>query len=48
MATGSMNYQEFFKQASGGMSPFPYQIRLAEQGWPDVMNVPTAYEPVEV
>ena len=36
-----MNYQEFFEWASGGLSPFSYQARLAEQAWPDVMNVPT-------
>ncbi len=36
-----VSFDPFFQQASGGMSPFLYQARLAERAWPDVMNVPT-------
>lgn len=36
-----MAYTDFFARATDGMPPFPYQTRLAEHGWPDVMNVPT-------
>lgn len=35
-----MDYQEFFKEATG-FDPFPYQARLAESGFPQVLNIPT-------
>ncbi len=41
-----MNYDEFFKRAFGKESekdfkPFDYQRRLAEEPWPDLLDVPT-------
>jgi CRISPR-associated endonuclease/helicase Cas3 len=42
-----MNYIQFFRHATasedkpGGIEPFPYQIRLAENPWPDALDVPT-------
>ncbi len=39
-----MNYDEFFRQAFGGISdfsPFDYQRCLAEKPWPDLLDVPT-------
>jgi len=38
-----LNYADFFKLAAGDgvADPFPYQRRLAENDWPDVMAVPT-------
>lgn len=35
-----MNYEEFFRRATNH-PPFPYQKRLAENAWPDVIDVPT-------
>lgn len=35
-----MQYSELFKNATGH-APFPYQRRLAEGDWPDVLNIPT-------
>ena len=34
------SYQQFFTKAVG-YSPYPYQLRLAEQGWPDLLDIPT-------
>jgi CRISPR-associated endonuclease/helicase Cas3 len=36
-----MNYQTFFSEATRLPFPFSYQARLAEQSWPDLLNVPT-------
>jgi CRISPR-associated endonuclease/helicase Cas3 len=41
-----MNYDEFFRRAFGKASdpsftPFDYQRRLAEEQWPDLLEVPT-------
>jgi CRISPR-associated endonuclease/helicase Cas3 len=41
-----MNYDDFFRRAFGresdkGFGPFEYQRRLAEQPWPDLLDVPT-------
>lgn len=40
-----MQYEDFFKQAfsgnAGAFPPFAYQARLAEGGWPDLLDVPT-------
>lgn len=35
-----MNYREFFSRATGD-PPYPYQERLAEGTWPEVLRVPT-------
>ncbi|MBX9811047.1 MAG: CRISPR-associated helicase Cas3' [Burkholderiales bacterium] len=42
-----MTYDEFFKRATrteeqpDGLKPFPYQCRLAEETWPELLDVPT-------
>jgi len=42
-----MNYTDFFKRATrteeqpDGLKPFPYQCRLAEEPWPELLDVPT-------
>ena len=42
-----MSYAEFFKHATrtegqpDGLKPFPYQCRLAENPWPELLDVPT-------
>ncbi len=42
-----MTYLEFFKQATrsekapAGLDPFPYQSRLVQKDWPDLLDVPT-------
>ncbi|MBI4192433.1 MAG: CRISPR-associated helicase Cas3' [Betaproteobacteria bacterium] len=42
-----MTYDEFFRQATRseaiprGLSPLPYQRRLAEGSWPDLLDIPT-------
>lgn len=37
-----MDYREFFRKATGIKGkPFPYQIRLAEEDWPELLDVPT-------
>ena len=42
-----MSYAEFFKRATrteeqlDGLTPFPYQRRLAEKPWPELVDVPT-------
>lgn len=42
-----MSYADFFKRATrtekepDGLKPFPYQCRLAEEPWPDLLDVPT-------
>jgi len=35
-----VDYPEFFERLTG-VPPFPYQRRLGEQPWPDLLNVPT-------
>ena len=36
------DYVPFFDLAMGGeVNPYPYQIRLAEEPWPTIVNVPT-------
>jgi len=36
------DFPDFFKLATGGnLSPYPYQRRLAEEPWPDLVNVET-------
>ena len=39
-----MTYDDFFQQATrlpGRPDPFPYQVRLAQEPWPDLLDVPT-------
>jgi CRISPR-associated endonuclease/helicase Cas3 len=42
-----MSYGEFFKRATRteqqpeGLTPFPYQRRLGEEPWPELLNIPT-------
>ncbi|MFZ5557559.1 MAG: type I-G CRISPR-associated helicase/endonuclease Cas3g [Pseudomonadota bacterium] len=42
-----MSYADFFKRATrteaqpDGLKPFPYQCRLAEKPWPELLDVPT-------
>jgi hypothetical protein len=36
----SMTYAHFFEQVTGN-APFPYQTRLAEGRWPEVIDIPT-------
>lgn len=41
-----MKYDDFFKRAFGrelekDFAPFDYQRRLAEEPWPDLLDVPT-------
>ena len=42
-----MSYTDFFKRATrtveqpNGLKPFPYQCRLAEEPWPELLDVPT-------
>ena len=42
-----MTYAEFFGRATrteeqpDGLMPFPYQCRLAEEPWPELLDVPT-------
>lgn len=43
----SSSFEEFFKRATStkeqpaGLMPFSYQIRLAEEPWPELMSIPT-------
>lgn len=36
-----MNFRERFARATDGRSPYPYQVRLAGEDWPEVLSVPT-------
>jgi CRISPR-associated endonuclease/helicase Cas3 len=36
-----MNYCDLFQQATGRGEPYPYQRQLAEDPWPDLIDVPT-------
>lgn len=36
-----MDYRTFFAQATRLPAPFSYQSRIAEQAWPDLLDVPT-------
>lgn len=35
-----MTYNEFFKKVTGNV-PYPYQARLGEEVWPDLLDIPT-------
>jgi len=36
-----MNYCDFFRRATGKAEPYPYQRKLAQDPWPDLLDVPT-------
>jgi hypothetical protein len=36
-----MAYAALFESATGGLTPFPYQSRLAEEGLPRLLRAPT-------
>ncbi|HET8701896.1 MAG TPA: DEAD/DEAH box helicase, partial [Nitrococcus sp.] len=36
-----MNFRELTSAATNGLSPYPYQARLAHEPWPDVLEIPT-------
>jgi len=36
-----MEYVAFFREATQGLDPYPYQVQLATESWPDLLNVPT-------
>jgi len=36
-----MNYCDFFRQATGKTEPYPFQQKLAQDPWPDLLDVPT-------
>lgn len=37
-----MHYRKFFRRATGiEEEPFPYQIRLAKEDWPELLDIPT-------
>jgi CRISPR-associated endonuclease/helicase Cas3 len=38
-----MNFEDFFRYATKGWSPRPYQSRLAEQDWPETRIIPTGF-----
>ncbi len=38
-----MSFETFFRVASGGKEPYPYQARLAAEAWPETLVVPTGY-----
>jgi CRISPR-associated endonuclease/helicase Cas3 len=35
------DFENFFNQATGLPNPYPYQKRLAEDEWPEVLDIPT-------
>jgi CRISPR-associated endonuclease/helicase Cas3 len=37
----AMDYSTFFTYVAKRSAPYGYQSRLAEQAWPDLLNVPT-------
>ncbi|MBX3300715.1 MAG: DEAD/DEAH box helicase [Nitrospira sp.] len=43
-----MNYCEFFKAATGGFTPYDWQLQVAVEGLPDVLPVPTGLGKTEV
>lgn len=36
-----MTFRDRFARATGGQSPYPYQVRLGSEEWPEVLSVPT-------
>ncbi len=41
MNSETPDYSTWFKRATGGITPYPYQQRLAGQPWPDTLEIPT-------
>ncbi len=41
MSPAGPSFEDTFRTATGGKNPFPFQQTLAEEGWPDVLHVPT-------
>ena len=39
----TINFEIFFKRASGERRPYPYQSHLAEARWPETLVVPTGF-----
>lgn len=35
------DYPTFFAELTEGLRPYPYQVRIAEEPWPDLADVPT-------
>ena len=38
-----MNFEGFFELGSGALPPYPYQVRLAQEQWPETLVVPTGF-----
>jgi CRISPR-associated endonuclease/helicase Cas3 len=36
-----MSYGDFFRHATDGLTPYPWQVEVAENGLPEVLSVPT-------
>ncbi|HSH84608.1 MAG TPA: CRISPR-associated helicase Cas3' [Guyparkeria sp.] len=36
-----MTFRQLFECATSGLTPYPYQQRLAEEAWPELVDVPT-------
>jgi CRISPR-associated endonuclease/helicase Cas3 len=36
-----MSYEEFFRHATDGLTPYPWQVEVANNGLPEVLSVPT-------
>lgn len=36
-----MDYEDFFAEVTAGKQPYPYQRRLGEEPWPELLDVPT-------
>lgn len=47
-ARAGASFEDFFRQATGFSSPYTWQTLLAEQGFPDVLPVPTGLGKTEV
>ena len=38
-----MNFDTFFRSSSKGSQPYPYQVVLAENSWPETLIIPTGF-----
>ncbi|MEK8090357.1 type I-G CRISPR-associated helicase/endonuclease Cas3g [Thermithiobacillus plumbiphilus] len=36
-----MEYEALFRKATGLQAPYPYQVKLAKEPWPDTLDIPT-------
>lgn len=41
MSPSGSSFKDTFRSATEGLSPFPFQERLVQDGWPDVLHIPT-------